>query len=210
MNQQIGLDLSPFALRAYSLSEDGASRSLPTVYSPKGCAVSDEYDSAERWDDPLAFRSRTFGCCFEVNDVEKTVDYRKPDTSGVDWLKAYVQHLVDDQGGAFGSRLVATIPDHATPDEKDAVLRGLCSAGFGKPLLLWRPVAAALYWLGQQANGAVLDGHRLVVLDIDGSAPEVTEFELVKHEEKPEFVIPVRTHPKRHQILKSRSFHALC
>lgn len=210
MSRQIGLDLSPFALRAYSLSEDGESRSLSTVYSPKGCAASDEYDSAERWDDPLAFRGRTFGCRFEINDIEKTVDYRKPDASGVDWLKAYVQRLADEQEVPFGSRFVATIPDHATPDEKDNVLRGLGSAGLGKPLLLWRPVAAALYWLGRQADESTLDGHRLVVLDLDGPAPEVTEFELVRHEERPEFVVPVRTHPKRHQILKSKSFHARC
>ena len=210
MSRHIGLDLSPFALRAFACEEDGCSTVFSPVYSPKGCVASEEYQSRDRWDDPLSFRTRTLGRWFEINHVEQTVSYLKPDASNTGWLEAYAQRIAAEAGGTYGSRLVATVSDHTTPDEKDAVIRGLSNGGFGRPLLLWRPIAAALYWLQRQADADSLVGRRLVILDLDGSAPEVTELELVRHEARPEFVVPVRAQPRRHQILKSKGFHARC
>ena len=208
MSRHLGLDLSPLALRSCLLSQDdGTALTFNPVYAPKGCARSNEYDSAERWDAPLSFRSRSFGEHFEINHVEKTVSYLKPDPSSRGWLEAYKRHVSEEIGAMHDVKIIGTLPDHATPDAKDNLLRGLGSGA----MLLWRPVAVALDWLrDHRGPDEALCGKKLVVVDLDGGMPEVTQLELVMHESSAGEIVPVRSQPKRHQILRAGNFSRLC
>jgi hypothetical protein len=212
MNRQLGIDLSLTALRAYSVGEDGVGKALEVLYRPRCCKHSQEYDSADCWTDAMAFRAHTFGERFEINDVEKVVEYLSVNKAEERLIEAYREKCAKQMERMGNVQIMGTIADHATPGERDRVLRGL---GAGAKLL-WRSVAAALYWLkANRTRGEDLCGKKLVVLDLDGERPEVTPFDLEVYkggqvDEEGERIVPVRKRPERRRILRVTNFDRNC
>ena len=212
MNRQLGIDLSLTALRAYSVGKDGVGKALEALYRPRCCERSQEYNSADCWTDAMAFRAHTFGERFEINNVEKVVEYRSVNEAEGRLIEAYREKCAAQMGRMGDVQIVGTIADHATPGERDRVLRGLGADA----KLLWRSVAAALYWLKtNRTRGEDLCGKKLVVLDLDGERPEVTPFDLEVYEggqvdEEGERIVPVRKRPERKRILRETNFDRNC
>ena len=212
MNRQLGIDLSLTALRAYSVGKDGVGKALEALYRPRCCERSQEYNSADCWTDAMAFRAHTFGERFEINNVEKVVEYCSVNGAEERLIEAYRGKCAAQMGRMGDVQIVGTIADHATPGERDRVLRGLGADA----KLLWRSVAAALYWLKtNRTRGEDLCGKKLVVLDLDGERPEVTPFDLEVYEggqvdEEGERIVPVRKRPERKRILRETNFDRNC
>lgn len=92
---------------------------------------------------------------------------------------------------------VVAIPNHLDEYGQEALLREL--GGQRNPILVWRPVAAALAWLEEvqdQIDWKAVDPGYLLVIYLGPDALEMTAFSLKQkvHDHRP-FLLPVRKRP---------------
>lgn len=214
MSTYTGLDMAPSALRWSVGDGSGAVETNLPIYGIRGCRRHPDYDSATSWSDLMAFRQSEFSATFD-NGVEKTVDYVASDEETVsDWLREFFKVTgrkpeEDPSGG-----IAVAVPNHATPDYRDKVLAGLSTVKFGRVSLIWRPVAILLAWLSKEAErGAAIEkyeGKRVVVLDLDGGRPELSQLSIGRHRVRRDWIIPYRPMPIRGSVLVDDAFEDAC
>lgn len=204
----VGIDLSGRALRWQS--EDAP---VETRHVLLGCPP---FDSDERisWNNPKAFRpqvcARRFGVAqgdnepaiftadlLAIEDVWSELaqgkDVWQKAAYMADALRAYWPGLRDDQG-----KLAFAIPNRLNEDAQDALLRAL--GGLHADVsLLWRPVAAMLYWLVADNGQTVFpdkqeieDNGAVWVLDLDSAGFEMTRLTWKRHARENKWIAPVR------------------
>ncbi len=74
--------------------------------------------------------------------------------------------------------VVIAVPNSLPAEKQDQLLAELRAKGLNNVRLLWRPVALALYALGPEGGVNLKNTKRLVVVDADGPAVEITRLQL--------------------------------
>ena len=215
MSTYTGFDMAPSALRwVVRDGTGGADAAGGPIYGIRGCPRHPDYDSVVSWSDAMAFRQGEFEEKFE-GGVEKTVRYELPEGHAADWLRSFFQSADGHPEVDVNGTIAVTVPDHASPEERDDVLAGLSATKYANVSLIWRPVAALLGWMDKQKNEngvdlATLLNRRIFVLDLDAGRPELTELACVRHRKHRGWIVPSRRQPSPDTVSKDGAFEREC
>jgi hypothetical protein len=124
------------------------------------------------------------------------------------YLKALMMGNLPEQGplppGSArreSSALVVAIPNHLDEFGQELILRELAAMECPEPMLVWRPVAAALSWLAKVEGDfptRMGENDHIHVICLSPDALEFTTFRLrVKEHNNQYYVLPLRDRPKR-------------
>jgi hypothetical protein len=119
----------------------------------------------------------------------------------LDPASAIIEAVVQNVPIRDASELVVfTVPNHLDETGQDNIVAAFQAQGFFNIRLLWRPIAAALWWAkhhGVEASALADSDRALWVIDLDSRGLEVTRFQWQRHEADSDYVCPVRNYPRR-------------
>jgi len=114
-------------------------------------------------------------------------------------LAAHLEDVVRTQDFQNGDVAVIAIPNNLDEFGQDELINNLNEEGVKEPLLLWRPVAAALTWLDQVQDQLPdpVEGDTLIVIYLGPDGFEFVPLSLrVRHAEGRRYIVPLRSRPK--------------
>ncbi|RLF27475.1 MAG: hypothetical protein DRN14_05380 [Thermoplasmata archaeon] len=100
---------------------------------------------------------------------------------------------------------VLAIPNHLDEMGQEELLREMRAEGFSEPLLIWRPVAAALAWLDKtEGDFPNRNGHENDHIHVISFGPDSIDFTTLRlrfrKTEARNFILPLRDRPKQQSI----------
>ncbi len=209
----VGIDLSGRALR-WQIEQEAVNTRHVLLGCPPYADAAGAKDHDERitWGSPKNFRPQVCNREFNIvqgnnaatvftanllsieaiwRDLTQRKNVWQSASLVADALKAHLPTLRNEQG-----KLAFVIPNRLNEDAQDALLRAL-SGIHSDVSLLWRPVAAMLYWLtagdGEEVFANTKGTGAVWVLDLDSAGLEFTRLTWRRHQRDNAWIAPVRT-----------------